>query len=119
MTDQNHDMRATAREYRIAMIVVIGGFIIVIAIGAWFLFGQPSTPQNAQTSQPSSSVNPDSLTPEQRKQWQIATGQAFCQRGLLNAQALGIVPPYARAAALPKATSVTGRFACLVSTDVE
>jgi hypothetical protein len=108
MTDQNNEMRATAREWHIALFVVIGGFVIAVAIAAYLLLRPPQSQPAAQTETP--------LTPAQRREMMVKVGRLLCDRELLNAKAIGVVPPYGRSIGLPMRTSTRGQYACTVST---
>jgi hypothetical protein len=111
MTDQNEGLRATAREWRIAIIVVLGGFVIAIAVAVYFaVHSAPAVAPAAQAAKP--------LTPQQRHDLAVKIGKVLCDAELLNAKSIGIVPPYTKSAGLPIHSDVPGRFICVVSTGV-
>jgi hypothetical protein len=113
MTDQNEDMRATAREWRIALFVVLGGFVIAAAVAVYFAI--QSAPAPAPVAQA-----PKPLTAQQRHELALKIGKVLCDAELLNAKSIGIVPPYARGAGqgLPTPANVPRRYVCVVSTGV-
>jgi uncharacterized membrane protein YraQ (UPF0718 family) len=111
MTDQHNDMRATAREWRIALFVVLGGLVIAIAVAVYFAMqtaAQTRVASQAATAQ----------TAEQRKEMALQVGKLLCDAELLNAKGIGIVPPYGKSASLPLRTDTRGRYACMVTTGV-
>lgn len=110
MSDQNHDMRATAREWRITMIVVGLGFLIAVAVGLYLLLRPvPETPNAAQ---------PPARTPEQQRAFALKIAQVLCEVEVANAQGIGILPNYAKPASLPLRTKTRGRYTCVASTGV-
>lgn len=109
MTDQNHDMRATAREWRITMIVVGAGFLIAIAVGLYFLL-RPAAPETPAVDQ--------GPTPAQRQEMMVKIAHVLCDVEIANAKGIGILPNYAKSASLPLRTDTRGRFACIASTGV-
>ncbi|HEY1838297.1 MAG TPA: hypothetical protein VGG36_11610 [Rhizomicrobium sp.] len=112
MTGQDHARDATAREWRIAMIVVAGGFAIAIAIALYFAL----QPAPAPTSQaPAASTT---MTPEQRRQFALKVGKVLCDQEVGNAQSIGVVPAYGRSVGLPQKTGQRGRYVCTASTGV-
>jgi hypothetical protein len=110
MTDQNHDMRATAREWRITMIVVGLGFLIAIAVAAYFAL-RPSPEDIAAKQAAADAV-------KQRQQMIVQIGRVLCDVEIADAKSIGILPNYAKAAGLPLRTPTRGRFACIASTGV-
>jgi hypothetical protein len=110
MTDQHNDMRATAREWRIALFVVLGGLVIAIAVAVYF--ATRPAPQVASASQP------PPMTAAQRKELNLKIGKVLCDAELLNAKGIGIVPPYGKGISPPMRTDTRGRYACIVSTGV-
>jgi hypothetical protein len=112
MTGQDHARDATAREWRIAMIVVAGGFAIAIAIALYFAL-QPAPAPTAQA--PAASTT---MTPEQRRQFALKVGKVLCDQEVGNAQSIGVVPAYGRSVGLPQKTGKRGRYVCTASTGV-
>ncbi len=111
MTDQNKDMRATANEWRIAMIVVGAGFAIAIAVALYFALKPAPIAQ-----QPASQTA--TLTPEQRHAQAVQLGKVLCDAEVLNAQGIGILPNYGKSTGLPMRTETPGRFVCIATTGV-
>lgn len=111
MTDKNEGMRATANEWRIAMIVVGAGFVIAIAIAAYYaLRPAPVVEQPASQS--------TTLTPEQRRAQAAQVGKVLCDAEVLNAQGIGILPSYGKSTGLPMRTDTRGRYVCIATTGV-
>jgi hypothetical protein len=114
MTDQNEGMRETAREWRIAMIVIAGGFLIAIAVAIYFAL-HPTPPSTPSAQAP---AGPAAMTPEQRRQLAIKIGRVLCDQEVINAKSIGVVPPYGRSVGLPQKTDQRGRYVCMASTVV-
>jgi hypothetical protein len=112
MTDSNDDMRATAREWRIAMFVVLGGFIIAVAIAAYFAL-RPAPATEATAVQP-----PAPLTAQQRAVIDAQLKAELCSAELSSAKGFGIVPPYGKVVDTLKNGDRRGRYICTASTGV-
>ena len=113
MTDQNENMRATANEWRITMIVIGAGFLIAIALALYFAL-KPATAPETTTAQPTEQT----MTPEQRRAEAAQVGKVLCDAEVLNAQGIGILPNYAKSRGLPMRTDTKGRYVCVASTGV-
>jgi hypothetical protein len=111
MSDQNNEMRATAREWRLAMFVVIGGFAIAIAVAVYFAL-KPAPVIQPPVSQTAT------LTPEQRRARAIQIGKVLCDAEILNAKSIGVLPNYGKGEGLPMRTDKPGRYVCIASTGV-
>lgn len=112
MTDQNHDVGATAREWRITMIIVAGGFLIAIAVAIYFaLQPAPQTTPTAQAPAPE-------MTPAQHREMALRIGQVLCDQEIANAKSIGVMPAYARSVGLPQKGDQRGRYVCTASTGV-
>jgi hypothetical protein len=113
MNDAN--MRGISREWLAARIVVIGGFLIAIAVVAYFTL-RP-TPQPVAESQPAAPVPQQMTTAEQKANANARDGMMVCAMELVNAKNSGIVPAYGQLASmLPSATAVRGRYVCNAAT---
>lgn len=111
MTDSNDDMRAAAREWRVAMFVVLGGFVIAVAIAAYFAL-RPA-PTTTTAIQP-----PAPLTAEQREAVNARLKMELCNAELSSAKGFGIVPPYGKVVDGLKNGDQRGRYICTASTGV-
>jgi hypothetical protein len=112
---------ATAREWFWAKIVLGGGFVIAIALIAFFALRpapQPQTeaalaPPAAQTEQ----APPRTETPQQMAEEDAKAGMMVCAVELLRAKSIGIIPPDGQLSALqPRQTGVKDRLACTAAT---
>lgn len=114
MNDRSEDLRATALEWRVGLIVLVAGFVIAIAVAAWFALHQ-TPPQTAPVAQPQQQTQ----SPAQKeKDAARSAALLFCAMDLLNAKNLGVVPPYAELTSGPSGTDHKGRFACTAGTTV-
>ena len=103
MTDYEDMARGTAREWAAARIVLIGGFIVAIAVAGFFLWQRHQATIAAQ-------------------QKAVATVNAqaqllLCAMELASAKSMGIVPPYGRLiTAAPRSGGKQGRYVCAAAT---
>ena len=125
MTDYDGDgMRMTAREWLAARIVLVGGFIIAIAVAGYFTWAQHQQAEQAaaaaQAQAQAEAKAEAAPTAAQIAQAQARMGQLVCLRVVVNAAVSGIVPNYAKLASrAPVPTKVQGRYSCMAVTDVE
>jgi hypothetical protein len=112
MAGQDYASDATAREWRIAMIVVAGGFAIAIVVALYFAL-RPAPVSTAQA--PAASAT---MTAAQRRQFALKVGKILCDQEIGNAQSIGVVPAYGRNVGLPQKTGQHGRYLCTASTGV-
>ena len=98
--------RALDWEWRVALLTVVAGFAVAIAVTLFIHFRTPS-PQAIEAA---------------NRQQAVAVTQAarmVCVQALAAAKNFGIVPNYASlAAALPSATQIRGRYLCSGATTV-
>jgi hypothetical protein len=112
MSDQNEGVRATAREWRIALMVVAGGFAIAIAVAIYFAFAQKPAPSSV------AAVKPPLTAPQKAAQYNAKAALLFCAADILEARKMGLVPPYGRYAGGPNLTKRRGRYVCIAGTGV-
>jgi hypothetical protein len=105
MDMEQADIRALKREWTISLAVVIGGFIIAIAVAAFLTFGQR---QHALV--PDQTQLPDHGPPHVRTAGDPAR---FCRTVLASAKAFGVVPGAGRLFDPdPRQTDQQGRYIC-------
>jgi hypothetical protein len=110
MTDQNHDMRAAAREWRIAMFIIGAGFLIAIAVAVYFAL-RPSPEELAAKQAAADQAKQD-------QELSLKIGRVLCDVEISSAKSIGIIPNYGKSASLPVHTGIRGRYACIASTGV-
>jgi hypothetical protein len=106
-TEQTPDHRALTREWLVARVTLIGGFIVAGAAAIYFGY-----------------VVPKIIAPREQVAAALAQAQAFttaktelCTLALGAAKGYGIVPQYGRlASGILGATDVQGRYVCLAMT---
>ena len=112
MSQPNANPRASAwlgAEWWAALIVIVGGGIIAVAIAAYFTFRTP--PENPAVEQAATRAIRNAIV--------VRAAEIVCQQAITAAKAYGIVPAYATLASkLPTATKVTGRYVCTSATEV-
>jgi hypothetical protein len=123
MMDDDGDLRLTAREWTAARIVLIGGFIVAIAVAGYFTWTQHKQAQEAAAAQQAQEQAAERAaagpTPAQIAQAQAGVGLAVCLRVAINAAADGIIPQYSKLdSKSPTPTNVQGRYTCTAATDV-
>lgn len=110
-------MRAISREWMAARIVVIGGFIIAIGLGAYFAM-IVRTNIVARRHAALADVQ-QSQAIENSQEETAKAGLELCTTALNHAKDFGIVPPFGQlASAEPKPTDVKGRYVCIAVTQV-
>ena len=113
MNDAN--LRGIAREWLAARIVVVGGFLVAIAIAAYFMF-RPA-PQPVAEAQPSVAQQQQAAPAQQRANANNKAAMMVCAQELLSAKNFGIIPSYGQlSSAFPKTTDVRGRYVCSAAT---
>ncbi len=112
MAQQNSGTRARTWlrwEWAAALITIVGGAIVAIAIAAYFTF-RPSPQELA--------LQPIHRTAEERAKVDTQAALALCTAALDASKAYGIVPQFGRLASRGlQVTGVKGRYKCLASTD--
>jgi hypothetical protein len=111
MSKEQPDVRALKREWTIGLAVIVGGFIIAIAVAAWLTFGQkPAAPTPGETQ--TEETAPASQAAAQPDPTQI------CSTALANAENFGIIPSFGRLTnPNPRQTKQRGRYVCDAATD--
>ncbi len=121
--DGDDDFRMTAREWLAARVVLIGGFILAIAVAGYFTWAQHQQAQQAATAA-QAEAQAEAKAAAGPTRAQIAQARArmslmVCLREVVNAATAGIVPNYAKLASrAPIPTKVQGRYTCNAATDV-
>jgi hypothetical protein len=111
--NEDEMQRGTAREWLAARVVVVGGFLIAIAVAAYFTL-RPA-PQPVTEAQPAAQQQP--MTAQQAASQNAKDAMLVCAQELVNAKNSGIVPASGQLAnAFPKATSVRARYVCTAAT---
>ena len=112
MSEDEPDMSALSREWLAARVVVIGGFIIAIAVALYFaLWATPApAPEQeaaAQTQQPNASD----------QEAEAGAEHQLCRMELASAQNFGLIPQFGRLSdPNPQKTDVQGRYVCQAET---
>lgn len=116
MSEQQSDLAALKREWLVARIVLIGGFAIAIAAGAYVgILWRNSILQARQ--QAATAIAQERAEEAAQKANAQARAQ-LCQAMLAGAQSAGIVPGFAKLARTdPVSTKTTGRYLCAAQTD--
>jgi hypothetical protein len=92
-------------EWRIALITVVGGFVIALA---WLGYTQWKAAHA-----------PKPMSPEQMAKVTHQISMALCTASLVRAQAFGIIPPYGKLATPNLGmTRTKGRYVCVAATDL-
>ena len=113
MNDAN--MRGIAREWLAARIVVVGGFLVAIAVAAYFTL-RPA-PQPVAEVQPAAPAQQQMTTAQQAADANAKAGMMVCAMELMNAKNFGIIPSYGQLTSIaPRATTVRGRYVCSAAT---
>lgn len=108
MNTEHSDIRALEREWKIGLFVVIGGFVIAIAVAAFLTFGKkqhavvPDQTQVAEPAPPSDDAANSLNDPSQ-----------VCRTALANAKNFGVLPNGSHLADPdPRQTDQEGRYIC-------
>jgi hypothetical protein len=97
---------ALSREWLIARIVIVGGFIAAIAAIVWFGWVQPEMQHRELLAKV-----------EKAKHEVQHAAIELCRTGLASAQSFGIVPPYGQLVGQNiYRTNVQGRYVCVAAT---
>ena len=114
MDDANR--RGTQREWLAARVVVVGGFLVAIAVAAYFTL-RPA-PQPVVEEQPAAPpAQQQVMTAQQAAEANARAGMMVCAMELVNAKNSGIIPSYGQLIdMLPKATGKRGRYVCRAAT---
>lgn len=116
MSEYEPDIAALKREWMAARIVLIGGFALAIAAGAYAGIAWRGKVLQARQQAAAAIAQEQAATAAQ--QGNAGAGAQLCHMALANAQGFGIVPGFARLAqADPAETKKTGRYLCAAATD--
>lgn len=115
-SDPNPTQRRLVHEWYGALATVIGGFVIAIAVVAYFSFATKPATQTGKAAQPAQTI---SDTQKAQLTALVQAGAEICGVDLANAQNFGVVPGYAKLTTLmPRKTDVRGRYVCIAATSV-
>ncbi|HEY2033811.1 MAG TPA: hypothetical protein VGH02_09020 [Rhizomicrobium sp.] len=127
MTDYDDKMRGTAREWFWARVVLIGGFVIAVAVAGYFVWqrhqDEIAARQQAAALAQSAQQQQHTMTPEQMRQARAdenaKLGMMICAMELVSAKNMGVIPPYGQLAeSQPRLTAKKGRLSCQAATQV-
>lgn len=108
MNTEHPDIRAFEREWKIGLFVVIGGFVIAIAVAAFLTFGKKQhavVPDQTQIAEPA--------TPSDERANGLNDPSQVCRTALANAKNFGVLPNDSRLADPdPRQTDQEGRYMC-------
>jgi len=121
MTDYQEMKRGISREWAAARIVLIGGFIVAVAVAGYFLWQRHEETVALQQEQAQENARiakaEQAQTRAQAANETANAGAILCAMELAGAKKMGIVPPYGQLAAMtPKETERHGRYACVAAT---
>ncbi|MBV9572290.1 MAG: hypothetical protein JO056_13705 [Alphaproteobacteria bacterium] len=103
---ESETRRALDWEWRVALLTILGGFAVAIAVILFIYFRTPS-PQAVETARRAQ------LTSLMKSQALV------CSQAMAAAKNFGIVPSYASPASLlPSETQVRGRYLCAAATNI-
>jgi hypothetical protein len=113
LPQDDNKMGALKREWAAARIVVIGGFIVAIAVAGYFLY---RARQEQLAQQPV--VHTTVVSPKVDRKTLVRVELAVCTAELLRAKDLGVVPNYGELATggLVRAPDAPRRFICEAKT---
>jgi len=115
MSQHDSGTAALGREWRAALFVVVGGFVIAIAVAAYFAFFSPKEPAAEPIDEPVA-AQPQEQAPAAQNA-EVAAALQVCKMELSNAQGFGLIPPFGKLSSpVPKATDVQGRYMCQATT---
>ncbi len=112
MSEHQADIGALSREWLAARVVVIGGFLIAVAVGLYFALwaGPAQTPEEQAAVQ-----TPQAATSQQEAE--ASAEHQLCRMELANAQNYGLIPQFGRLSdPNPQKTDVQGRYVCQAAT---
>jgi hypothetical protein len=120
MTDYDDMVRGTVREWFWARVILVGGFIVAIAVAGYFGWQRyQATIRAQQQPAPQSQAAGQKSSHEAELEAKAKGAMMFCAMELLNAKNMGVVPSYGQLASpLPEKTAKTGRYACTAATQV-
>ena len=97
---------ALSREWLVARVVLIGGFVVAVAAIVYFGWVQPTNLRREALAKA-----------QQQARQNVEDATQLCLSGLKSAQSFGIVPPYGRLFGHSVyRTSVQGRYVCVAAT---
>jgi hypothetical protein len=122
MTDYDDMKRGTARDWFWARAVLIGGFVIAIAVAGYFGWRshqESVAEQQMEATAPTAPAISKKAAHQAELDAKAKGAMMFCAIDLLNAKNMGVVPPFGQLASpLPEKTDKQGRYACTAATDV-
>lgn len=122
MTDYEDMVRGTAREWFWARTVLVGGFIVAIAVAGYFAWQHHEdivTAQKQEAAVQALVAREQQPRVESKADADAKAGMMFCAMELVNAKNMGIIPPFGQLASpQPHKTEKQGRYACLAATQV-
>lgn len=125
MTDYHEMKRGISREWAAARVVLIGGFIVAIAVAGYFVWQQHQ--QTVAQQQQQAEAMAQAAKQQQQQQTMTAAqekanahanaGMLLCAMELLSAKNMGIVPQFGQLTSMaPKELAQKGRYACTAAT---
>jgi hypothetical protein len=115
MTQRDTNLRGISREWLAARIVLLGGFVLAIAVAAYFTLRPAPVVQQL----PAAQTEDQAAAVLARKEANAKAAIMVCAMELLNAKNTGIVPSYGQLVGmLPRKTATRGRYACIAGTNV-
>jgi hypothetical protein len=106
VANQDDSQRDLSREWLVARIVIIGGFVVAVVAMVYFGWVQPAMQKR------DAAAKAQLMTQES-----AAAAAVFCNSGLGTAQAFGIVPSYAQIISHNiYLTHTRGRYVCVAAT---
>jgi hypothetical protein len=110
MTDYEDMKRGVSREWAAARIVLIGGFVVAVAVTSYILWQRHEADVTAQ--QQAVTAQEQAVAAENAK-----AGMVLCAMELASAKSMGIIPAYGQlTTAAPESTAQRGRYTCTAAT---
>lgn len=116
MSEHEADLTALKREWLVARVVLIVGFILAIGFGIYAAYLWRANVVHARQQAAAEVAAQQGAVNLQEANAQA--GALLCRLMLANAQNFGIVPSYTKLTNnQPQPTGVTGRYTCAAATD--